>query len=377
MGGAGWLAAMFVSACASAAAPVAAVDAGSSRSAEPTALRDGEMKAQEFAGALAAASCPAEETFALAAARDLTVKPVRLMRLGAGERVGGLSFVAGFELDSPDERFGGVSGLDLTSAGNLIGVTDQGDWVFIGLSEDDGVTPESLRMGAMKGASGPPFDSKGDADAEGLDVADGLALVSFERDHRVLAFDLESCGVNARGVPAGDHGSGDAIRSAYTAAGVAFESNGGPEALARLPGGSVFVGVEAKAAAGAAASMAPLDGAPDFSARLAADAPELVGADGLASGDGRVRLFTVHRSFSPSTGPAIAVREAALQADDGGWRIGAERELARMGLLHTVDNFEGVAVQEKEDGGVRLFLISDDNFSASQRTLLMVFDVAE
>jgi hypothetical protein len=27
------------------------------------------------------------------------------------------------------------------------------------------------------------------------------------------------------------------------------------------------------------------------------------------------------------------------------------------------------------DGHIRLFIISDDNFSASQRTLLMVFDV--
>jgi hypothetical protein len=27
------------------------------------------------------------------------------------------------------------------------------------------------------------------------------------------------------------------------------------------------------------------------------------------------------------------------------------------------------------DGGVRLYVISDNNFSASQRTLLMVFDL--
>ena len=46
-----------------------------------------------------------------------------------------------------------------------------------------------------------------------------------------------------------------------------------------------------------------------------------------------------------------------------------------MNLLVTIDNFEGIAARQMPDGRVRLFIVSDDNFSASQRTLLMVYDV--
>ena len=40
----------------------------------------------------------------------------------------------------------------------------------------------------------------------------------------------------------------------------------------------------------------------------------------------------------------------------------------------TVDNFEGVAGLPRPDGSVRFYLISDDNFSPAERTLLLAFD---
>jgi len=40
----------------------------------------------------------------------------------------------------------------------------------------------------------------------------------------------------------------------------------------------------------------------------------------------------------------------------------------------SVDNFEGLGVVQRPDGGFRFYLISDDNASASQRTLLLAFD---
>ena len=40
----------------------------------------------------------------------------------------------------------------------------------------------------------------------------------------------------------------------------------------------------------------------------------------------------------------------------------------------TVDNFEGLAAVPGKDGAVRFYLISDDNFSSSQRPLLVAFD---
>jgi len=39
-----------------------------------------------------------------------------------------------------------------------------------------------------------------------------------------------------------------------------------------------------------------------------------------------------------------------------------------------VDNFEGIAVVPRATGGIRLYIVSDDNASASQRTYLLAFD---
>ena len=39
-----------------------------------------------------------------------------------------------------------------------------------------------------------------------------------------------------------------------------------------------------------------------------------------------------------------------------------------------MDNFEGLAALPGKAGVVRFYLISDDNFSSSQRTLLLAFD---
>jgi hypothetical protein len=63
-------------------------------------------------------------------------------------------------------------------------------------------------------------------------------------------------------------------------------------------------------------------------------------------------------------------RRASLQIFHSGAIV------ARMDMAPplTVDNFEGVAAVPRGDGGVRFYLVSDDNGSPSQRTLLLAFD---
>ena len=52
------------------------------------------------------------------------------------------------------------------------------------------------------------------------------------------------------------------------------------------------------------------------------------------------------------------------------------REIAELRAPLTLDNFEGIAVHQLSDGTNRLTLISDDNFSPLQRTLILQFDLA-
>ncbi len=51
------------------------------------------------------------------------------------------------------------------------------------------------------------------------------------------------------------------------------------------------------------------------------------------------------------------------------------RELARLVSPVAVDNLEGVAASKGSRGETLLWLISDDNFNAIQRNLLLLFEL--
>ncbi len=46
-------------------------------------------------------------------------------------------------------------------------------------------------------------------------------------------------------------------------------------------------------------------------------------------------------------------------------------------LGHEIDNMEGLDVHRNEDGDIVLTMVSDDNFSLLQRTLLLQFTLVE
>ena len=92
----------------------------------------------------------------------------------------------------------------------------------------------------------------------------------------------------------------------------------------------------------------------------------LTGADRMGA-----ELFSVHRFYAPAVGTQVSVARGKLTPDG----VPETTELVRLQRPFTVDNFEGIAVQERGDGTARVFVVSDDNFSADQRTLLLVLDV--
>ena len=42
-----------------------------------------------------------------------------------------------------------------------------------------------------------------------------------------------------------------------------------------------------------------------------------------------------------------------------------------------VDNFEGISAVRMPNGATRIYIVSDNNKSAQQRTLLLAFDIVE
>ncbi len=360
--------------------------------ASPAALAASRETFATWLAAFRRTSCPAGVQFTQPAKIPLTASPVTLDRLGAGRSsVGSLDFVAGFHLSSSDARFGGVSGLAVRNDGGLLAISDTGAFIWIDLGKDS-ATPTAARFSPMKDAVGKTFGAKGEADAEGLALLDGLALVSFEQDHRVMAFDVATCGAAARA--AAIPGMDGAIQAAFNRRSIVASGNTGVEALAVSRDGILFEGVEKLAGGASPLSARAMERSPRFDLAAGPGSPQLSGMDLLqeAGGDA-VTLYTLHRTPA-MFGEAIAIWEAAFsrEMETAGppakqvgemteraairYRKTGERKLAGLSALpFNIDNFEGIAARRMPDGKVRLYVISDDNFASGQRTLLMVFEV--
>ena len=360
--------------------------------AQPQASdRAGDLE-RDYLAPLRAKSCPPSVTRMQGETIALTVSAVPLQGMNPSRKaIGDLTFVAGFHLVSTNKRFGGLSDVDLLDDGRLLAITDQGDFVWLDLA-DDGVTPTRARIAPLQNAAGEPLRGKQEGDAEDLAYNDGLALVSFERDHRVLAFDIAGCSAAARGAPVTFGGYGGDFAAAFDRQNLKVDGNSGAEGLAITPDWFLFAGLETPSKGASPLSARAIETAPEFDQAIGKGAPPVVGLDIIPDGDA-LRVFSLHRSTKPLATNMITLLETRFTRGFDLSQVPAHRMsqiesrkherlvparsvvLAQMNVLVTVDNFEGVAARQMPDGRVRLYVVSDDNFSGKQRTLLMIYDV--
>lgn len=299
-------------------------------------------------------SCPAELPFEAPDKFEVRVKDVdRGSETAQVEHLKGLSLAGAWELDADKVTFGGFSGLEVLPSGALLTISDRGGFGIIGMDSLTGIPDGTGEMTWMRDADGNYYMKDHAADAEGLTYREGLALVSFERTHRIEAFAIDQCGNAARGAHVAS------IESAID--GHKIAKNSGAEALA-LDGDALILGFEMKPSEGSPRAILLETGA--FALRSYTEQPGpylMTGMD--REGDVDARLF---RAYDPIQGP-----RAILQVDRAGVRV-AEAHIKKP---LPVDNFEGVAIGAAPDGKTRIWLISDDNFRRSQRTLLLALDL--
>jgi hypothetical protein len=283
-------------------------------------------------------------------------------------RVGGLEYMGGLELTSDEIAFGGFSGLDLADDGTrMTAVSDRGYWFTARLVHDSGGMLVGLAQGAMsslRDATGRPVRSPWN-DAEDLARLDrGGYAVSFERRHRIMLYPADAPDSDAPG-----------RMLTFPVEASALASNGGIEGLAVLADGSLLAVAEdpvGDAATSLAWLFPPGFGAPaPLSYRLRHGFRPTALAR-LPGGD----VLALERRFTVVSGPAVRLLRIAAGSIDPGAILDGE-EIARLGFGFTVDNFEGLAVRRGEDGTVDIYILSDDNYSALQRTLLMQFRLVE
>ncbi len=267
--------------------------------------------------------------------------------------VDGVQLRSAVALTSPNPDFGGFSGLIIQNQ-HMVAISDRGHWLLADLEEGPrGLLPTRAGYAPITDSDGRPFEEAG-ADAEGLTVRDGAFAVSFEQDHRIM-FHIQEGRL------------GDVFQTRD------FErlpGNNGLEGLATLPDGWLIAFAEE-----------PQNGAAPFwtishagtveGGALPLHGPERVtGAD--VGPDGR--LYLVLRDYVPILGLSIRVERYDL-TEEGFPVIETRQVLARFGSLSGIDNMEGIAVWADDSGLTHLTLISDDNFNALQRTLLVDFEV--
>jgi hypothetical protein len=101
---------------------------------------------------------------------------------------------------------------------------------------------------------------------------------------------------------------------------------------------------------------------------VAHDAFDISSARFLPNGD----LILLERRFQPTSGIAMRLRRIAGGTIAVGARLDGE-VLLDAGMASQIDNMEGLAVRQDESGRVILTLVSDDNQSILQRTLILEF----
>ncbi|MGL4443361.1 MAG: esterase-like activity of phytase family protein [Alsobacter sp.] len=307
----------------------------------------------------------------------ITVKSTRiehfLLREPDLRRFGRLDFLGGLELSSASERFGGLSGLAVAADGRRItAVTDKGLWFGGTLTLTAEGAPTGLvdaTMAPILGPDGQPLSVMKRSDSEGLAVADGVAFVSFERTPDILRFALQRDGFAARGEilprPAGT---------------MRLHSNRGLEAIAVLAAGphagSVIAIAEAPPRGDDERPTVPgwfvtgPRGATFEVMRHGSFA--ITDAAVLPGGD----LLLLERSFAWLDGVAMRIRRIAARDIRPGARLDGE-EILKADMRNQIDNIEGLAVHREPDGSVVLTLVSDDNFSFLQRTILLRFRLVD
>jgi hypothetical protein len=280
-------------------------------------------------------------------------------------RFGKLTFRGGLELKSPDKAFGGLSGLHMMADGRqFIAATDRGNWLR-GEIRYDGIKPAGIvnaEMAPMLDANGRPLARRGWYDTEAMAANGGMLYVGIERVQRIVRFDYGRDGLKARAKPV-------PVPSAFRK----FPSNKGIEGLVYVPRGQRLAGtllVFAERRLDAAGNHSGfLLGGPTpgrFTLPRLRDF-DIADATLLPPGD----ILLLERRFNWVEGVGIRIRRIALaQIKPGALVDGPEIFSATM--VHQVDNMEGLAVHRSGADTV-LTMVSDDNFSAIQRTLLLQF----
>ncbi len=281
-----------------------------------------------------------------------------------------LEFRGGLELTSSSKDFGGISSLVMERDGQrFLAVTDKGRWLRgrIRYDKERPVGIDDAELAPILGPDGRPITARRWYDTESLAEDRGTVYVGIERVHQILKFDFSRDGLAARGQP---------LRLPRELK--SLPSNQGIEGLIVAPRDTQLAGTLL------AFSERDLDeagnirgfliGGPTpgpFTVKRSKDF-DITDAAVTPRGD----VFILERKFSLLGGPGMRMRHVPLTAIAPGAVVDGQ-VLIEADAGFQIDNMEALALHQAAGGEWVLTVVSDDNFSMLQRTVLLQFALLE
>ena len=277
---------------------------------------------------------------------------------------GALRLVSAFRLSSRDKRFGGLSGLFIGSDGRLYAISDQGFLLSAKMVRNENDALMNLldwQIAPLLTPSGTPV-SGSLRDAEALTgAADGSFLVAFESIHRLWRYVAPP--LTMKSVPNTVQIPPEISRA---------PANGGMEGIASLPDGRLLILTEEFANRDGSFKGWLMDAERTVElSYMPAPGFHVTDCATLDNGD----VFVLERRYVPFG--ILSARVTLIKGEQV--RAGAKlrgKELLKLEQPLAAENYEGIAVQRTPRGTI-IFIISDDNYSSFQQTLLLQFLLAD
>ena len=292
-------------------------------------------------------------------------------------KFGELFWRGGITLESNDRRFGGFSGLVVSEDGEqIVAISDKGWWLTANLSQKNGKLNgiSNAQVAPLLTKKGNRSRSKAKHDAEALAAydsrkADGPLIVGFERRERLEMFNLDTAGFQA--LPS---------KIKFPKAVSSGPNNGEMEAIARVWQGPLagwFIILSEKNF-DKAGNIRGWRWQGNTTVEFTLKQHQSYRVTDMAILPGSEDIVTLERSFLPDSLPGMLVRRFQLTDLEPGRPARGQVLLEATQPYYAIDNMEGLAVHQTEDGETRLTIISDDNYNSTvQSTLLLQFALPE
>jgi hypothetical protein len=281
------------------------------------------------------------------------------------KRFGSLEFRGGLVLTSSYTLFGGISALHIEPDGeHFIALSDRALWLRARI-----LYKEGRPIGITDAKVAPVLNDRGKPsprwDTESLTKDGSTLYVGLERLHSIVRFDYGKSGFRAAGQ-----------MIAVPAAMKTLPSNQGLESLVfvpaefRLKGTLIAISERGLTENGNIKAFLVGGPTPGMFAVKRTDGYDISDAALLPDGD----LLILERQYSLERGIGMRIRRIRQDAIKPGALVDGP-VVVEADARHEIDNMEALSIHRTPKGETILTLISDDNQSLLQRTVLLQFSL--